>query len=334
MIIESLIIHVISYFYFQPIGNDASEKEDAVFQSLHFLWGTLFSSIILISLNGFDIGFSSKLLLIASGLLMGYVLYENKIKHPLTSFFSSNLNSEHALHSVYMKNRSIIHFVLHQVIYLLWLFILNELVMISSNLFILAAISLVFLGIFVLSLSILNKRDENQSLSLRAFFKQASAYVVLSAVVLTFLQIITKGLGVLNQSALPADLVFSQPPYRLLIAITFVLLLLMKPTNLVIRAVSAKYDPKKNTALSVQSEQDSGFKGAGAMIGDLERLLILLSFFFGSLLSVVAILSIKAFARYKLITEDPYFSEYFVIGTMLSVLITFTCYALLFLMLV
>lgn len=110
-----------------------------------------------------------------------------------------------------MKNRSIIHFVLHQVIYLLWLFILNELVMISSNLFILAAISLVFLGIFVLSLSILNKRDENQSLSLRAFFKQASAYVVLSAVVLTFLQIITKGLGVLNQSALPADLVFSQP---------------------------------------------------------------------------------------------------------------------------
>lgn len=108
----------------------------------------------------------------------------------------------------------------------------------------------------------------------------------------------------------------------------------MKPTNLVIRAVSAKYDPKKNTALSVQSEQDSGFKGAGAMIGDLERLLILLSFFFGSLLSVVAILSIKAFARYKLITEDPYFSEYFVIGTMLSVLITFTCYALLFLMLV
>ncbi|MDZ7835582.1 MAG: hypothetical protein U5K84_10030 [Alkalibacterium sp.] len=47
---------------------------------------------------------------------------------------------------------------------------------------------------------------------------------------------------------------------------------------------------------------------------------------------MVAILSIKAFARYKLIAEDPYFSEYFVIGTMLSVLITFGCYALLVLM--
>lgn len=334
MIIEMLIIHVLSYFYFQPIGNDEAKKAHAVSRSLQLLWGCLFSVIVLTGLNDFNAYFSSQLFLIVSGLLMGYILYENKLKYLLNLFFSSNLNSEHALYSVYVKNRSIIQFMLHQVIYLLWIVSLNELVTISTNPFILAAISLVFLGIFILSLYALNQRDKGESLSWNTVLKHASTYVVLSAVTLTLLKMISKGLVVLEQTSLPIRAIITQSPYRVLVAVIFILLLLMKPTNLVIRAVSAQYDPKKDAALSAKSDQDSGFKGAGAMIGNLERLLILLSFFFGSLLSVVAILSIKAFARYKLIVEDPYFSEYFVIGTMLSVLITFTCYVLLVLVLV
>ena len=164
--------------------------------------------------------------------------------------------------------------------------------------------------------------------------KHASTYIVLGALSLFILQQILEALVIVQFSALPVSDFIIQSPYRVLISLVLVLLLLMKPTNKVIRAVSSKYDPKKTAVITSHTEQDSGFKGAGAMIGNLERLLILLSFFFGSLLSVVAILSIKAFARYKLIAEDPFFSEYFVIGTMLSVLITFACYALLVLMLV
>ncbi|GEK91191.1 hypothetical protein [Alkalibacterium kapii] len=334
MMIESVILHVISYFYFQSIGEENAHRQRAVSQTVHFVWGTLLSSLILASLKDFDIIFSLKLLLIASGLLMGYILYENKLKQFFNIFLADNLNSEHALYSVYIKNRSIIQFVLHQGVYLLWLILLNELVSISTQPLILAALSLVFFGIFIISFYALNQRDKRETLSFKSFLKHLGTYMFIWAAGVLFLQLLMDGLTLLKQLAFPISMFRIQSPYRILISISLVLLLLMKPTNLVIRAVSSKYDPKKDTTLSTQSDHGSGFKGAGAMIGDLERLLILLSFFFGSLLSVVAILSIKAFARYKLIAEDPYFSEYFVIGTMLSVLITFACYGLLVLFLV
>lgn len=334
MIIESLIAHIVSYFYFQPTsGNDVKER-NAIAQAFHFIWGLLFTSVILSGLHDRGDAFTVKWLVIVTGLLAGYILYENKLKYPLNFFFNSNLTTEHSLHVFYNKNRSIVQFVVQQLLYLLWIFILNELVTISDNPWIIACIGLVFLLLVIVSLYALNKRNQETALKWNRLLKHASTYVVLSAVCLVFLQLILQGLSILQYSTLPVSLFIVQSPYRVLISLILVLLLLMKPTNLVIRAISAKYDPKKDTTLASQTEQDSGFKGAGAMIGNLERLLILLSFFFGSLLSVVAILSIKAFARYKLIAEDPYFSEYFVIGTMLSVLITFACYALLVLILV
>ncbi|GEL66323.1 hypothetical protein MPS01_04780 [Marinilactibacillus psychrotolerans] len=70
------------------------------------------------------------------------------------------------------------------------------------------------------------------------------------------------------------------------------------------------------------------------MIINLIRIMILLSFVSSNLIPIVAILSIKAFARYKLIVEDASFSEYFVIGTMLSVVITFILYLMLHALLV
>ncbi|GEK89172.1 hypothetical protein SAMN04488100_10937 [Alkalibacterium putridalgicola] len=334
MIIETLIAHVVSYFYFQPTRTGDPKEKYAVSQSLHFVWGLLFTSVILYGLHDGSDGFTLKWLVIVSGLLFGYILFENKIKNPLNFFFTSNLSSEHALHLFYVKNRSIVQFVIQQMLYLLWIFILNELVTVSDDPWILVGIGIVFLLIFMVSLYALNRKESGSHYPWNRLLKHASTYIVLSAVTLILLQILLRGLTLLQYAPLPVSLLITQEPYRVLISLSLVLLLLMKPTNLVIRAVSSKYDPKKDAVLASQTEQDSGFKGAGAMIGNLERLLILLSFFFGSLLSVVAILSIKAFARYKLIAEDPYFSEYFVIGTMLSVLITFACYALLVLMLV
>ncbi|MER2064442.1 MAG: hypothetical protein ABS873_07290 [Alkalibacterium sp.] len=334
MIIETLIAHVISYFYFQPSSTLERKESYAVSQARHFVWGLLFTSVILYGLHDGSNGFILKWLVIVSGLLAWYIFFENKIKNPLNFFFTSNLSSEHSLHIFYVKNRSVVQFVVHQMLYLMWVFILNALVSISENPYITAGIGVFFALIFLVSLYALKRRDTASDYTWNRLLKHASTYIVLSAVSLVLLQILMQGLALLHRSPLPVSYLFIQSPYRSLIALSFVLLLLMKPTNQVIRAVSSKYDPKKDAALISQHDQDSGFKGAGAMIGNLERLLILLSFFFGSLLSVVAILSIKAFARYKLIAEDPYFSEYFVIGTMLSVLITFACYALLVLMLV
>jgi len=334
LIIETLIAHVVSYFYFQPSSSSDRKEAYAVSQALHFFWGLLFTSVILYGLHDGSDSFTLKWLVIVSGLLAGYVFFENKIKYPLNFFFTSSLSSEHSLHMFYVKNRSIVQFFVQQMLYLLWLFILNALVTLSDEPLVITGIGLFFALIYLISLYALKRRDTASTYPWHRLLKHASTYIVLSAVSLVLLQLILEGLALLHRSPLPVSLLITQEPYQVLISLSLVLLLLMKPTNLVIRAVSSKYDPKKDAALASQTEQDSGFKGAGAMIGNLERLLILLSFFFGSLLSVVAILSIKAFARYKLIAEDPYFSEYFVIGTMLSVLITFACYALLILILV
>ena len=93
------------------------------------------------------------------------------------------------------------------------------------------------------------------------------------------------------------------------------LLLVMKPANIVIRLLLAKYMPDKN-------ELD-GYEGAGALIGNLERILYLIAMGTHLYIGFAVILSIKGFARYKQIGDDPKFAEYFTLGTFLSLLITF-----------
>lgn len=86
---------------------------------------------------------------------------------------------------------------------------------------------------------------------------------------------------------------------------------------MLIRKINSHYAPKNDwdylALISANATKPAeGFRGAGPMIGTLERIMILLSFISGNLIPIVAILSIKAFARYKLIVEDASFSEYFV----------------------
>ena len=92
-------------------------------------------------------------------------------------------------------------------------------------------------------------------------------------------------------------------------------LLLMKPANIVIRLVLAKYLPDK--------DEVDGHEGAGRLIGNLERILYMVVIASNLYIGFAVILSIKGFARYKQIGDDPKFAEYFTLGTFLSLLITF-----------
>ena len=93
------------------------------------------------------------------------------------------------------------------------------------------------------------------------------------------------------------------------------ILLVMKPANIVIRLFLAQYLPDK--------DEGEGHEGAGRLIGNLERLLYLIAIMSHLYLGFAVILSIKGFARYKQIGEDPKFAEYFTLGTFMSLLITF-----------
>ncbi|AEV28719.1 Protein of unknown function (DUF3307) [Sphaerochaeta pleomorpha str. Grapes] len=74
----------------------------------------------------------------------------------------------------------------------------------------------------------------------------------------------------------------------------------------------------------------SGKSGAGKIIGYLERLLLASLFLMGQLGAIGWVIAAKAFARSRQISESPEFCEYFLVGTLFSLLSVVALYGLLF----
>lgn len=104
----------------------------------------------------------------------------------------------------------------------------------------------------------------------------------------------------------------------------FLVLLIGKPSNVFITIASARYMPDNNNEVGVQ--------GAGAFIGFLERLLIIIFLKFNLNQGIATVYVLKGFARHKKISDDAQFAEYFVLGSFLSMLmivISLYCYKVL-----
>lgn len=316
MIIEALLAHVIGSFYFRS-------------QKSHYTWGVLFTYFVIQVV--IDSNHYLEWLIFSLGLMVWHGVYEGTLKPSIHRFLDTiRLNEQHPLFSLYMSNKQSVLFLIDHALTLLWLLLLQNL---TRGFDTIVPILLFVLFVLVLLYKISrNFRDYRW----RRVLQEGATLLILASLTIIVSDLIIHALEVYRPYSLPPHVFAAQSAYFIWVRGALVLALLMRPANEVIRTLSSKYDPKvrhrgtiQGTGEQIQEEkQEAGFKGAGAMIGNLERLLILISFFFGSLVSVVAILSIKAFARYKLIAEDPYFSEYFVIGTMLSVLLTLGCYVL------
>lgn len=89
---------------------------------------------------------------------------------------------------------------------------------------------------------------------------------------------------------------------------------IMKPTSVIIRQVLYKYTPIN------LGQDDVGHKNAGSLIGILERLLITALLFLNQFVVIGFVLTAKSITRYDKITKDPQFSEYYLLGTLLSIL--------------
>ena len=60
--------------------------------------------------------------------------------------------------------------------------------------------------------------------------------------------------------------------------------------------------------------------GTGSMIGFLERLVIGACLIYGQFASIGLVFTAKSIARYNKISEDPAFAEYYLIGSLFSIL--------------
>lgn len=98
------------------------------------------------------------------------------------------------------------------------------------------------------------------------------------------------------------------------------LLLILKPANITIKRLLYAYRPKES------DELQEGHQNAGAFIGFLERLIILIFLSLGQYSAIGLVLTAKSIARYNRIAEDKEFAEYYLLGTLLSTVFVISSY--------
>ena len=98
--------------------------------------------------------------------------------------------------------------------------------------------------------------------------------------------------------------------------------LIHKPANISFKKILSKYE------VSGDAGKPDTLPGAGAVIGSLERVLCAIFIGLGQYASIGLIYTAKSIARFKKIEENPKFAEYYLIGTLYSILFVVACYLL------
>lgn len=97
------------------------------------------------------------------------------------------------------------------------------------------------------------------------------------------------------------------------------IILITKPSNILFKILFEKFFQAEDGIRDTIS-------GAGAMIGTLERIVIGICMVMGQYASIGLVFTAKSIARYNKISESPAFAEYYLIGSLFSILSVFLAY--------
>lgn len=103
---------------------------------------------------------------------------------------------------------------------------------------------------------------------------------------------------------------------------------LLKPANVTFKILFSQFQVTTNA--KEEEKTDMPKTGAGAWIGNLERLLSGVLILLGQFSAVGLTMTAKSIARYDEIVKNPAFAEYYLIGTLYSILYTISVYCLIF----
>ena len=136
-------------------------------------------------------------------------------------------------------------------------------------------------------------------------------------------------IGMLAFAAAKMTLPSNSLPLRVEQALPYILyfLCLLKPANVTFKVFFVHFQRETG---SKETEGAKSQPGAGALIGSLERLLTGMFVLLGQYSAVGLTMTAKSIARYEQITKDPAFAEYYLIGTLYSMLYTVALYAVIF----
>ena len=113
---------------------------------------------------------------------------------------------------------------------------------------------------------------------------------------------------------------------EIFIRLIFAFLLIGKPANILIKIINQKKNlhmQDNNVSVSILENKQNKpeFQNAGRIIGTLERIIIIIMVMLKQYAAIGLVFTAKSIARYDEITKDPSFAEYYLVGTLLSVLI-------------
>lgn len=108
------------------------------------------------------------------------------------------------------------------------------------------------------------------------------------------------------------------------LSFSIMILLVLKPVNITFRLLFSHIKPHE-TSENVEEEYR-----AGKLIGSIERLLVSLLLLVNQYIAIGLIFTAKSITRYDKISEDQKFAEYYLLGTLFSMLSTILIYLTLF----
>ena len=148
---------------------------------------------------------------------------------------------------------------------------------------------------------------------------QHRLYYLLNPTINTVLVIILSAFCIQNGYAFIVNPLFTRfqiikyVPFHYLFQYLLALLIAARPANYIIRNALASYQPKR------KKKEEEQIK-TGAFIGTLERIIVVLLFSMGEFAAAGLVFTAKSIARYNEIAENKNFAEYYLLGTLLSLL--------------
>jgi len=104
------------------------------------------------------------------------------------------------------------------------------------------------------------------------------------------------------------------------------IIIVHKPVNITFKKLFSRYTPKEKG----HGDGKESILGAGSTIGTFERLLMGIFVSIDQFSAIGLIIAAKSIARYDKISQDSQFAEYYLIGTLYSVLTTIIIYIIIF----
>lgn len=209
----------------------------------------------------------------------------------------------------------------HGLIYLLTMIVMIIPVMSVKLLLWALMIGLVHFAIDFIKFILKNRFTLSSKLETSVFFIDQAVHIITVFIVVVCISHFSVPIEYLN---LFTNIVaYIQTDFENILSWVLIILMIITPSSVVIKKVLFHYKP-------ISDDEDEGHPNAGSLIGILERAIILLLLSVGQYSAIGFVLTAKSIARYNKMADDPMFSEYYLLGTLLSSLLVIISYLLVF----